>query len=117
MTGQLGPDLTPCVKVEIKSAVEDCVVDTGFGGALYLSETKIAELNLPFLTTAPIALADKSEVIADVFEVTVKWLSVDRRVAVIAGPHACETLIGMELLTGCRIELDELAGQVRIERL
>jgi clan AA aspartic protease len=115
--GLLTPDLTPCITLAIGHNTETCVVDTGFSGAIYLDEHRIAQLNLPFLTSAPIALANKSEVIADVFEANVTWFSVNRRVTVIGGPAGCETLIGMELLAGCRIELDEVSHELRIELL
>jgi predicted aspartyl protease len=115
--GLLTSDLTPYIDVAIGHNRETCIIDTGFSGAIYLNQGKIEELNLPFLTSAPIALANKSEVIADVFETTVAWFSVNRRVAVVGGPVGCETLIGMELLAGCRIELDEVAHEIRIELL
>ncbi|HXI25186.1 MAG TPA: hypothetical protein VNG71_15085 [Pyrinomonadaceae bacterium] len=117
MKGLLTSDLTPYITVAIGHNIETCIVDTGFSGAIYLNEHRIAELNLPFLTSAPIALANKSEVIADVFEANVTWFSVNRRVAVIGGPVGCETLMGMELLAGCRIELDEGSHALRIELL
>jgi predicted aspartyl protease len=62
-------------------------------------------------------LANQTVVIADVFEATVVWFSVQHRVPVIAGPSGCDALIGMELLEGCRIEIDQVLGEVRIDRL
>lgn len=112
--GRLTFDYTPYIPLTIAGSLRECVIDTGFGGALYLSEDKIASLNLPFLTSAPIILANQSVVITDVFEATVMWFSVARRGAVIAGPVGSDTLVGMELLKGCRIELDDVAGEVRI---
>ena len=119
MKGRLALDHTPYVTLAIPEggAEKECVIDTGFNGSLYLAENEIAEMNLRFLTSAPISLADQSLVIADVFEVTVMWFSVARRVPVIAGPVGCDALIGMELLKGCGIELDDVAGEVRIQRL
>lgn len=117
MKGFLTSDHTPYITLPIGNVTYECVVDTGFGGSLYLSEDKIAALRLPFLTSAPIALANQSVVIADVFEADVVWFSISRRVTVIAGPIGCDTLIGMELLIGCRVELDDLADEVRIQLL
>jgi predicted aspartyl protease len=115
VNGRLTSDQTPYVTLAIsETAEQEWVVDTGFGGALYLSDDKIADLNLSFLTSAPIILANQSVVIPDVFEATIMWFSTARRVAVIAGPVGCEGLVGMELLKGCRIELDDVAGEVRI---
>ena len=62
-------------------------------------------------------LANQSVVIADVFEGTVVWFSVQHRVPVIAGPSGCDSLVGMELLEGSRIDLDRVLGEVRIDQL
>jgi len=93
------------------------VVDTGFSGSLYLPEDKIADWNLLFITSAPMVLADQSVLIADVFEATVVWFSVKHRVPVIAGPSGCDSLLGMEFLEGCRIDLDRVLGAVHIDQL
>ena len=61
-------------------------------------------------------LADQSVLIADVFEATLVWFSVHHRVPVIAGPSGCDSLVGMELLEGCRIDLDRVLGEVRIDQ-
>ena len=62
-------------------------------------------------------LANQSVVIADVFEATVVWFSGKHRVSVIAGPSGCDSLVGMELLEGCRIDLDRALGEIRIDEL
>jgi len=117
--GRLASDHTPYVTIEVLEAGVglDFVVDTGFSGSLYLPEDKIADWNLLFITSAPMVLANQSVVIADVFEATVVWFSVQHRVPVIAGPSGCDSLVGMELLEGCRIDLDRVPGEVRIDQL
>jgi hypothetical protein len=45
------------------------------------------------------------------------WFSIARRVEVIAGPVGSDALVGMELLKGSRIELDDVAAEVRIDLL
>ena len=62
-------------------------------------------------------LANQSVAIADVFEATVVWFSVKHRVPVGADRSGCDSLLGMELLEGCRIELDATASEARIEPL
>jgi len=89
----------------------------GFSGSLYLPEDKIADCNLLFITSTPMVLANQSVVIADVFEVTVVWFSVQHRVPVVAGPSGCDSLVGMELLEGSRIDLDRVLGEIRIDQL
>ena len=119
MKGWLASDHTPYVTIEVLEAGvgREFVVDTGFSGSLYLPEDKIADWNLLFITSAPMVLANQSVVIADVFEATVVWFSVKHRVPVIAGPSGCDSLLGMELLEGCRIDLDRVLGEVRIDQL
>ena len=119
MKGRLDSDHTPYVTVEVLEASvrREFVVDTGFSGSLYLPEDKIAEWNLLFITSAPMVLANHSVVIADVFEANVVWFSVKHRVPVVAGPSGCDFLLGMELLEGCRIDLDRVLRAVRIDQL
>ncbi len=119
MKGRLASDHTPYVRIEVLEAgVEhEFVVDTGFSGSLYFPEDRIADWNLLFITSAPMVLANQSVVIADVFEATVVWFSVHHRVPIVAGPSGCDSLVGMELLEGCRIDLDRVLGEVRINQL
>jgi clan AA aspartic protease len=117
--GPLTPDHSAYIDVEILEAVSEChvVIDTGFAGSLYIPEDMIADWGLQFVTSAPIALADNTELIADVYEATVTWFGVSVRVPVLAGPAGSDPLLGMEILEGCRIELDQVNGEVRVERL
>ena len=120
MKGRLASDHTPYVSFEVLEAGvvgHEFVVDTGFTGSLYLPEDKIALWNLGFITSTPMVLANQSVVIADVFEATVVWFSVNLRVPVVAGPSGCDSLLGMELLEGCRIDLDRVARIVRVDQL
>jgi len=119
VTGRLDFDHTPYIALELPGAGvhQEFVVDTGFNGPLYLPEDKIAGWDLPFITSAPMTLANHSIIVADVFEATVIWFSAVHRVSVVAGPSGCDSLLGMELLKGCRIELDDAARVLRIDRL
>lgn len=119
MKGRLASDRTPYVTIELLEAGvgREFVVDTGFTGYLYLPEDKIADWNLRFITSAPMVLANQSVIIADVFEATVVWFSAKHRVPVIAGPSGCDSLLGMELIEGCRIDLDRVLREVRIDQL
>ncbi|HVS20966.1 MAG TPA: hypothetical protein VHD88_03920 [Pyrinomonadaceae bacterium] len=119
MKGRLASDHTPYVTVEVVEAGfgHEFVVDTGFNGSLYLPQDRIEQWDLLFITSAPLVLANQSVVIADVFEATVVWFSATRRVPVVAGPSDCDSLLGMELLEGCRIDLDSADRAVRIDHL
>lgn len=119
MKGRLTLDHTPYITIVMPQTgnEQEYVVDTGFNGALYLAEDRTATLNLRFLTSAPMILANQSVIVADIFEATIMWFSIARRVATIAGPIGCDALVGMELLKGCQIEFDDTNGEVRIEQL
>lgn len=93
------------------------IVDTGFSGSVYLPEDIIANWGLPFVSTVPIVLADQSTVIVDVYEAHLIWFGVTMRVPVLAAPVGGDSLLGMELLEGCMIELDRINGEIRIELL
>ena len=106
MRGHLTPDHAAHIDLEISEAViHDFIIDTGFSDFLYLPEDLILHLDLAFVGTIPIRLADGSIRIADVFETTVLWFGRSQDVIVTAGPVDCDSLLGMKLLEGCRIEL------------
>ncbi|MDP6359008.1 MAG: hypothetical protein QF473_28065 [Planctomycetota bacterium] len=119
MKGTITADHTASVGVTIleSGGVHTCVVDTGFTEFLYLPANVIAAWNLVFLVSTPIELADGSTVITDVYEATLEWFGVFIRATVIAGPAGCDSLIGMQLLEGCRIELDAANAEIRIDKL
>ena len=124
MKGFLDFDLSPYVSLKLIRSDDEllddshaCVVDTGLSGFLYLPEDRIAAWNLPFLSSVPVVLANRIDVIADAYECSVSWFGVPLPGAFLAGPSGCDSLVGMELLKGCRIELDVDAREVRIELL
>jgi clan AA aspartic protease len=117
--GTLRPDYTARIELEVLEAGCDCelIVDTGFDDCLYLPEDLITAWNLPVITGTTMSYADGSVVTTDLYGATVVWFGVAVPVTVLAGPVGCESLLGMGLLSGCRIELDEVAGEVRISKL
>lgn len=119
MNGPLDFDLSPYVSLYLPASGgnHEFVVDTGFNGSLYLPEDKIATWNLQFISSIPVVLANQTRVIADAYECTVFWFGLPLQVSALAGPSGCDSLVGMELLKGCRIELDGWANEVRIEQL
>lgn len=92
-------------------------MDTGFNDCLYLPEDLIADWQLPFVITSSVTLADGSNVVADLYEAQVVWFGAQTRVPVLAGPPGCDALLGMGLLAGCWIELDDKQREVRIGQL
>jgi clan AA aspartic protease len=117
--GALTSDHTAYLSVVVVEAAGEyeLIVDTGFSGFVYLPEDIIANWGLPFVSSAPIALADQSTVIVDVYETHLIWFGATLRVPVLAGPPGGDSLLGMELLEGCRIDLDRINAEIRIELL
>ncbi len=86
----------------------EAIVDTGFNGFLTLPPPLIATLGLPFRGRGRAILADGSENLFDVHEVTVFWDAQPRRVAV--GAADTEPLIGMALLYGHELTVQAVEG-------
>ena len=92
----------------------EAVVDTGYNGYLMLPPALALELELPFVTTNPVFLADGSEIIFNVHSVTALWDGCPRYVDV----HISDTtpLIGMRLLDRYNLNIEVVdGGRVVIE--
>ncbi len=118
-TGRMAPDLTPYIRVDLAESggQHEMVVDTRFNDHLYLPEDLILAWGLMFLIVSTMKLADGAILAADLYEANIVWFGKKRRVTVLAGPVGCDSILGMRLLAGHRIELDELNAEVRIELL
>jgi clan AA aspartic protease len=86
----------------------DCVVDTGFEGALTLPPTVVRELGLPYVTDINANLANNSDILANVHLATILWMGVERNVAVLAMGR--RPLIGTALLEDYHLGIDFCQG-------
>lgn len=79
MIGWLSSDHAAYVAADVNEAggTHELVIDTGFGGFLYISEDTISAWGLSFVSSVPVALADQSIVIVDVYEATIIWFGVE----------------------------------------
>lgn len=94
----------------------ETVIDTGFTGFLTLPVRIIVNLVLSFAGTTRATLGDGSEVHMDVFEATVLWDNQERNILILAAEGSA--LVGMSMLSGCRVTLDvEDGGSVIIDAL
>lgn len=92
----------------------EAVIDTGYSGFLTLPPRLVAELGLPFVTSAQATLANGSEETFDVHSVTVLWDS--RPVVVDAYASDTTPLVGMRLLDQYDLYVQvRHGGRVRIE--
>ena len=74
----------------------EAVVDTGFNRFLTLPPALVAELDLPFVTSGRVTLADGSQASFEVYDVTVLWDGQPRAVYAYAADSM--PLVGMLLL-------------------
>ena len=74
----------------------EAVIDTGFNRFLTLPPALVAELDLPFVTSGRVTLADGSQASFDVYDVTVLWNGQPREVYTYA--TGSTPLVGMLLL-------------------
>lgn len=92
------------------------VIDTGYNGDLTLSEAIIASLDLPFAGPRRARLADGGEIILRSFAALLDWHGVPMRI--VATQTEGKSLLGMALLSGCRLTIDAVeGGSVSIETL
>ena len=91
-------------------------MDTGFNGLLTLPPNVITELALEWKESSEATLADGSTVFYDVYEGTIIWDS--RIIPVFIDESDSEPLIGMELMDGYHIRIEDIiGGHVQIEQI
>ena len=78
--------------------VIECVVDTGFEGALALPPDVVSALGLSFYQGIYANLADNSDVSVDAYRAAIVWNGQELRVAVLA--MGLRPLLGTALLAG-----------------
>jgi clan AA aspartic protease len=86
----------------------ECVVDTGFAGALTLPPAIVAKLELPFVIRMNANLADDSNVMTPVHKATVLWHGREEAIAVLS--MGCRPLLGTALLEDCNLNIDFREG-------
>jgi clan AA aspartic protease len=79
----------------------ECVVDTGFEGALTLPPASVALLHLPFLTEMNTNLASDESFVAPVHRAVILWRGEELPVAVLAMGR--RPLLGTALLAGSEL--------------
>lgn len=94
----------------------EAVIDSGFTGSLTLSGALLASLGPSIQGTLRGIMADGSERLFDVHEVTVLWDGELRQIAVVEADG--DPLVGMSLLSGYELMVQVRPdGEVRITQL
>ena len=121
MTQGLVQDLQARVNVVFRlpgqpNLVIECVVDTGFAGALTLSPEAVDALGLPFFQEIEANLANDADVRTAVHIATIVWQNREIEVAVLAMGR--RPLLGTALLDGNHFGADFMDdGKVAVEEL
>ncbi len=84
------------------------MIDTGFDGSLTLPPTLIAVLELPWRRRGRALLADGNESVFDIYEATVMWDGIPRRISV--DEVDITPLVGMALLYGYELTVQIVEG-------
>jgi clan AA aspartic protease len=96
--------------------VVDTVIDTGFSGFLSLQSSIITALDLPWSASDIVTLGDGSETLFDLYTANVIWDGQYREIYI--AESETEPLLGMSLLYGYRLQVDNVEGGiVKIEEL
>jgi clan AA aspartic protease len=120
-TGIVTSELEAVLNVHLQGAngwtdTLPAVLDTGFDGFITLPPDLLAEMGSPFAGTKRATLADGSETMFRIFDVTVHWHG--QSLLVPALEVDAGALVGMALLYGSRLTMDVFEnGPVRIERI
>ncbi len=93
----------------------ECVVDTGFDGALILPASVAKRLALPVVARLVFELVGGARMTADVALGEIEWLGEQRNVEVIVS-ESNDTLIGTEMFVGAKLSVDYANRLVTISR-
>lgn len=91
----------------------DCLIDTGFDGALVIPRSEAIRLNLTVLGRVPIIGVGRIRSVVDIAELEVEWMGGRRAVEVIIS-DSDDWLLGTEMLDGSRLVIDYINYTVTV---
>ena len=94
----------------------ECLVDTGFDGALMLPRRFVERLKLPVVGRLVFQVAGGTRINADIALAEVEWLAEQRIFEVVVGEGE-DSLIGTEMLDGTKLTINYAALTVTITNL
>ena len=116
-TGNVNASGEACISIRFASGeTHECIVDTGFDGALFLPRTLIQRLGLPILGREPVGWVNQSYADMDISLAAIEWLGEARTFGGIVSDGS-DALIGTELLKGTRLLIDYVVGTVSINKI
>jgi clan AA aspartic protease len=97
----------------VDGAIFDCVIDTGFDGALLLPKSAVAQLEIPIIARLAFELVGGERMVADVALAEINWLGQQRTVELIMS-EGDDALIGTEMFEGSKLVIDYSSQEVII---
>lgn len=91
----------------------ECVVDTGFSGAMMLPREIIERSSIPIIGKETFQLVSGRSIIASLALIEIDWLGKQQLVRVVISDGS-DALIGAELLDGNRLVVDYITDQVTL---
>ncbi len=114
--GSVNAELEAWVKVHTtRGELIECLVDTGFNGALMVPREIATELGLSILGRVPLVTVDSIRIIAHIAEIEIELLGRRDWADVIIG-EAGDCLLGTQLLKDAQLVIDYQAGTLAITR-
>ncbi len=96
-----------------ESITLECVIDTGFIGALVLPRSVVNELQLHILGRLTFDMVGGASMAAEVAGIEVDWLGQKRTIQVVVS-EAEDALFGTELLDDARLTIDYIENTVTL---
>jgi clan AA aspartic protease len=93
----------------------ECLVDTGFSGALVLPQEFVARLNTIEVGRELFNVVGGNQMEADIVLVEVEWLGIKRLIRAIVS-EGDDALIGTELLDGTVLTVDYIDATVKVTK-
>ncbi len=113
--GRVNEVLEACVTIQFANggAIE-CVIDTGFSGALMLPQKLVAQLDARQVGTEWFTLVGGREIEAGIFVVEAYWFGELRNIQAVIS-ETDDALIGTELLEAKVLVIDYISSEVEIK--
>ena len=113
-SGSVNPFLEAQIQIRQRNGETiDCLIDTGFSGALVLPNAIVHKHNLTIVGRERFRLVGTQTLTADIALVDINWLGKTQTVRAIVS-DGTESLVGTELLSGSRLVIDYKTTEVEI---
>jgi clan AA aspartic protease len=113
-SGKITSEREPLLPVRLTDGVViECLVDTGFSGALMLPRSVVRELAMPVVAKEVFATVGQRLFTANVCLTEVQWLGRPRMIRVIVS-DGFDAIIGTEMFDGHRLIIDYAKNTVEL---